>query len=36
LARDAPRASTMMRTHLMTPVPIIAEIMLVQGMGSAA
>ncbi|MCY1185451.1 hypothetical protein D9M73_262280 [compost metagenome] len=27
LARDAPRATGMMRTHLMTPVPIIVEVM---------
>ncbi|MDT4810004.1 phosphonate utilization associated transcriptional regulator [compost metagenome] len=33
LARDAKRASEMMRTHLMTPVPIIAEIMRAEGMG---
>ncbi|MDZ3995208.1 HTH-type transcriptional repressor GlaR [Pseudomonas sp. Teo4] len=31
LARDAARASTMMHTHLMTPVPIIAQIMRDQG-----
>ncbi|MGC3872148.1 DNA-binding transcriptional regulator CsiR [Halomonas sp. GXIMD04776] len=28
LARDAPRASRMIREHLMTPVPIIREVML--------
>ncbi|MNG92088.1 HTH-type transcriptional repressor CsiR [compost metagenome] len=31
LARDAKRASEMMRTHLMTPVPIIAQIMHAEG-----
>ena len=34
LARDAARASEMMRTHLMTPVPIIAEIMAAEGIGN--
>ncbi|GHE22778.1 DNA-binding transcriptional regulator CsiR [Halomonas urumqiensis] len=32
LARDAPRASRMMRDHLMTPVPIIIEVMTRQGL----
>ncbi|WP_449433675.1 DNA-binding transcriptional regulator CsiR [Pseudomonas putida] len=31
LARDARRASEMMRAHLMTPVPIIAQIMHAEG-----
>lgn len=36
LARDADRASAMMRSHLMTPVPIIAEVMQRDGLGKAA
>lgn len=32
LARDAGRAATMMREHLMTPVPIIASIMRERGL----
>ncbi|MED5609204.1 MULTISPECIES: DNA-binding transcriptional regulator CsiR [Pseudomonas] len=36
LARDAARASEMMRNHLMTPVPIIAQIMRNGGLGEAA
>ncbi|MCY1420982.1 hypothetical protein D9M71_366220 [compost metagenome] len=34
LARDAKRASAMMRSHLMTPVPIIAQIMHAEGIGA--
>lgn len=34
LARDAVRASEMMREHLMTPVPIITELLKVQGFGA--
>jgi GntR family carbon starvation induced transcriptional regulator len=33
LARDAKRASAMMHSHLMTPVPIIAQIMHAEGIG---
>ncbi len=33
LARDAPRASRMIREHLMTPVPIIREVMKRRGLG---
>ena len=33
LARDAVRASSMMRSHLMTPVPIIVEVMQRDGWG---
>jgi GntR family carbon starvation induced transcriptional regulator len=33
LARDAARASGMMRSHLMTPVPIIVEVMQRDGWG---
>ncbi|MCP1604296.1 DNA-binding transcriptional regulator CsiR [Pseudomonas citronellolis] len=36
LARDAAKASEMMRNHLMTPVPIIAQIMRNGGLGEAA
>ncbi|PRY70953.1 DNA-binding transcriptional regulator CsiR [Halomonas ventosae] len=32
LSRDAPRAAEMMREHLMTPVPIITEIMRRRGL----
>ncbi|MDR9439555.1 MAG: DNA-binding transcriptional regulator CsiR [Halomonas sp.] len=32
LSRDAPRAAEMMREHLMTPVPIITEVMRRQGL----
>jgi GntR family carbon starvation induced transcriptional regulator len=35
LARDAVRASGMMRSHLMTPVPIIVEVMQRDGWGKA-
>ena len=34
LARDAKRASAMMHSHLMTPVPIIAQIMHAEGIGA--
>ena len=32
LSRDAPRAAAMMREHLMTPVPIITEVMRRRGL----
>jgi GntR family carbon starvation induced transcriptional regulator len=36
LARDTLRATTMMRSHLMTPVPIIVEVMQREALGEAA
>lgn len=36
LVRDTARAAAMMRSHLMTPVPIIAEVMQRGGLGKAA
>ncbi|ATR83597.1 FCD domain-containing protein [Pseudomonas sp. FFUP_PS_473] len=35
LARDTERATTMMRNHLMSPVPIILEVMQREGLGKA-